>query len=121
VSQALPDVDDVEPLGLPDEACIDELRAVLARHGALNRFGITLLHDHFDLEPDEVLVETCDKQGRVLTMRPVKASALSVGTLVETQWQLTPEGAAQRQVCKVGCFSDLKGKHNHVHDRVWEN
>ena len=119
--QPLPDVDAVEPLGAHDDACLDELRAVPSRNGALGRFGITLLHDHFELGPGEVLLETCDKQGRVLTMRPVVASELGGGTLVETQWQLTPIGIPQRQVCKVGCFSDLKGNHNHVHDRVWEN
>ena len=118
--QPLPDIDEVEALSAADDECLDELRAVLARHSALDRFGITLLHDHFELAPDELLVETCDKHGRVLTMRPVVISELTGGTLLETQWQLTPEGSAQRQVCKVGCFSDLKGKHNHVHDRVWE-
>ena len=52
----LPTIDEVVPVGPDDEACINEIRSVLARHNALQRFGITLLHKHFDITDDEVLL-----------------------------------------------------------------
>lgn len=60
----LPDIDQVVPLGPDDPQLIHELRDVLDRHGALERFGITLLHQHFDVAEGEVLVETVDPAAR---------------------------------------------------------
>lgn len=34
-------------------ACLAELREVLGKHDRLNRFGITLIHKHFELSEDE--------------------------------------------------------------------
>jgi hypothetical protein len=73
---------------------VAEVREVLARHGRLDRFGLTLLHSHFDLANDEILVETVDKAGRTLTTRPLSAAATEPGaTLVESSWRLdAPDG-----------------------------
>ncbi|MDT0449491.1 hypothetical protein RM609_10460 [Streptomyces sp. DSM 40473] len=38
--------------------------AVLEKHGNLDRFGLCLLHDHFPVASDEVLVETHDADAR---------------------------------------------------------
>jgi hypothetical protein len=53
----LPDIDQVIPMGPTDDQLMADLRCVLDQHGALERFGITLLHQHFDLGDDEVLVQ----------------------------------------------------------------
>jgi hypothetical protein len=45
-------------LGDRDRAVMDEVREVLAKHGALGRFGLTLLHSHFEVAHDEVLAES---------------------------------------------------------------
>jgi hypothetical protein len=45
----LVDIDDVRPVDATDQVVFDEVRKVLARHGALQRFGLTLLHQHFDV------------------------------------------------------------------------
>jgi hypothetical protein len=49
------------PMPLPiddsDQACLEEVRAVLARYGKLNRFALHLAHRHFPLGPDEILIE----------------------------------------------------------------
>jgi hypothetical protein len=45
-----------EPLSSADLAVLEEVRQVLAMHGALRRFGVTLQHQHFDLADDEILV-----------------------------------------------------------------
>ncbi len=69
-------IDNVEPINDGDFDCIDEVRAVLEKYGALGRFGLTLLHKHFDVEDDEVLVEYCDEENRRLTLEPVKHADL---------------------------------------------
>ncbi|MEU7930235.1 hypothetical protein [Micromonospora echinofusca] len=98
---ALPDIDEVPTVDAEDEKVLQEVRAVLDRHGALGRFGVWLLHQHFDLADDEMMLETVDKENRVLTTRPVKMSEISDGTSVETTWRLdSPTG--QRR-CETMC------------------
>ena len=97
----LPDIDDVAPLSDSDAACLSEIREVLDRHDALDRFGLTLLHEHFDLEHDEVLVEETDPETRTLTIRPQRESDIKADTLIQTNWRLdTVEGLVGcSQVC----------------------
>jgi hypothetical protein len=96
------------------------MREVLVRHGALERFGLTLLHDHFDMDVDELLVETCEPEARVLTIHPERAPAPGTGErLIATSWQFSPEGdVVAGLVCKLGCFVDLKDRHRKTHQRV---
>jgi hypothetical protein len=56
---ALPDMDatDVGVLGEDDRACLEELGRYLAASDAWQRFGIWLLHKHFEPAPGEVFVE----------------------------------------------------------------
>jgi transcriptional regulator with XRE-family HTH domain len=117
VAQALPKLppnEAVEPVGGRDQVCFDEVRGVLERHGALGRFGITLLHQHFDIAPDEVLVETVDVENRVLVTRPQKAS--TVASSIETSWRLDdPTG---RQRCETICQPDRDWQGNPYHRRA---
>src|SRR4051812_15073087 len=71
----LKDIDEVEPIGESDSECLAEVREVLKKHGKRDRLGVALLHKHFDMAGDEVLVEYSDKEERVLTIKPVKAEA----------------------------------------------
>ena len=71
---ALADVDSVRQISDDDAACLREIRDVLARHGALDRFGVSLLHSHFGMAPDEMLMETTDESARVQTIRPISLS-----------------------------------------------
>lgn len=86
-----PDIADVEPLSARDKECLREVRDVLSRYGNLNRFGLSLIHKHFDIDEGECLVETIDVENRVLTVRPVPKN--TVGHAIETQWRLS-DGAA---------------------------
>lgn len=86
----LPHLHEVPPLDATDAACIAEMHEVLARHGKTGRFGVGLLHRHFDLHRSERLVETIDEESRTLTTRPVKADDLS--DAVPSAWQLTADG-----------------------------
>lgn len=71
---ALPRFEEAEGLGPQDERFVRDLVAVLEKHGNLNRFGLCLLHDHFPVASDEVLVETHDLAARTLRVRVEKAA-----------------------------------------------
>jgi hypothetical protein len=125
-TSTLPDITEVRPVDASDLPCLNELRDVLERHGALERFGLNLLHDHFELDDDELLVEVSDADTRTLTIRPVREDAEHGrgGRFVETNFQFVAassgtETVAYKLVCKVGCFVDLKDKHSKTHDSVW--
>lgn len=78
----------VKPIGDNDRECLSEIRDVLARYGKLDRFGVTLLHNHFPVEADEVLVETEDTRRRRLVSEPEKKSLVRKSSSIETAWRL---------------------------------
>ncbi|MFF2812444.1 hypothetical protein ACFVT2_35775 [Streptomyces sp. NPDC058000] len=85
---SLPRFEEAEPLGPQDAAFVQDLVAVLERHGNLERFGLCLLHDHFRLAADETLVETTDKESRTLHTRVEKVSATRHNK--PSQWRFLP-------------------------------
>ncbi len=91
---SLPHFEEAEPLGPEDAEFVRDLAAVLARHGNLNRFGLCLLHDHFPVAADEVLVETNDSAARTLHAHVEKAD----GTrhIKATQWRFLPHALEGR-------------------------
>jgi len=117
-------VDAVKPISEADEAIFAELRAVLVQHNALNRFGVTLLHDHFDIGDDEILVESCDPESRTLVTRPVKKAELAGEQLLETNWTLNAPLDAEAgtmsqplpiKTCRAVC-QQVRGKgHSRLH------
>jgi hypothetical protein len=84
----LPSIDEMPPLSESDQVVVDEIRQVLIKHDALDRFGITLLHSHFELKGDEVLVEHVDRTARTLTTRPMPVGDLPRRSLVPTAFRL---------------------------------
>jgi hypothetical protein len=110
--RGLKDIEEVEPLCEGDRACMEELRAVLQKHGRLDRFGVTLLHAHFPVGEDEVLVETCDSEARELHLRVLPSDEVKHGRIMETAWRLT-DGASV-----TGCYTACvfaNGKHTSRH------
>lgn len=112
--QGLPHIDDVAPFSEADQTCLDEIRAVLDRHGKIDRFGVCLLHKHFPIEDGEILVETCDEEERTLTLRPVNKDCLPAHSVVETVWRFDRTGASA--ACWKACVADgpagtHRGKH----------
>lgn len=90
IAAGLPRLETIRGLGTADQQCLAEVHAVLAKHGMDARFGVTLLHRHFDLEHGERLVETIDEDTRTLTIRPVGSGELEAAE--PSQWALTPDG-----------------------------
>jgi hypothetical protein len=65
---------DVTPINESDSDCLEEIRLVLIKHKALDRFGVALLHNHFEVAEDEMMLETTDAERREHLVRPVKRS-----------------------------------------------
>jgi hypothetical protein len=94
----------VTPRTAADDALFAELKDVLERHQAVSRFGIALLHDHFDMAPDELLAESCDTAARTLVCRPARRVDLR-GVPLDTMWRLDVEGSGEVQ-CVATCYID---------------
>ena len=120
----IPHVDEVAPVSDADDAVFAEIRAVLARHNALDRFGVSLPHDHFQIDEDEILVESCDLDTRTLVSRPMKKADLAGEPLLETNWTLdvphpvdaspTPHKAAIK-TCRAVCQPVRGSGHSRLH------
>lgn len=107
--QAPAHISEVEPRSANDNALFGELAEVLKKHNALDRFGVTLLHRHFEIKPGEVLLETTDIPSRVQTIRPVKHDEMTADPYVETSWRLGDGWIAMG--CKCVKFGD---DHQHL-------
>lgn len=105
----LRDITDVKPVGDEDAECLAELRSVLEKHGRLDRFGVTLLHSHFAVNEDEVLLEYSDPKSRRLSTEVVPASA--TGTSVQTQFRFMNSGSKTLMWCTQQCHKDVQGNH----------
>ena len=78
----LQDIDDVRKIDDSDAPCLEEIRLVLEKYNCLNRFGVSLLHSHFQVAEDEMLLETTDPAKREHWVRPIKRSELERGGIV---------------------------------------
>jgi hypothetical protein len=97
--KTLPDITDVKELGPSDSALIGEIVDVLKRYDALDRFGLTLLHQHFPISDDEVLVENVDTEHRTQSIHPMKKEDLSSLPYTETSWRLDTSKPVMACVC----------------------
>jgi hypothetical protein len=71
-TQNLPDIDAVAPFGPDDAVCLKEVNEVLRKHNATARFGVSLLHSHFPMAEDEILLEETDVLNRRQTISVIK-------------------------------------------------
>lgn len=88
-SHHLPRFEDAEPLGPQDAEFARDIKSVLEKHGNLDRFGLVLLHDHFSVDSDEVLVETNDPQARALHVEVEKKGETKHAQ--PSQWRFVAE------------------------------
>ncbi|MFD0935605.1 hypothetical protein [Methylobacterium trifolii] len=65
-----------------------EIKKVLEKHGKVERFGVNLLHKHFDLEDTEVLVESSDKRSRTTTEAVYNKNDPEIVDAIDTSWYL---------------------------------
>ncbi|WP_157203372.1 hypothetical protein [Methylomicrobium agile] len=99
----LPDIADVPRLADADYECLDAIREVLVRYNAVGRFGVHLVHKHFNVAPDEVLVEYTDVEARTLHCQVEKRMTEGADSVnrIETMWSFVGEGATR--VCDQQC------------------
>jgi len=109
-------IDDIEPIGEADRAVLEEIRDVILRHGYTDRFGICLLHRHFDIDPDEVLVETTDVDKRVSSIEVGRRDDTPSDRFIETMWHFKSDKAKAGTECRLMC--DYAGGHKRVHRKV---
>ena len=103
----LDDINDVRPIDGSDAACLMEIRDVLDRHGMLDRFGVSLLHSHFDVADDEMMLETTNVANREHWVRPVKKADLAARGLEARTTILRFDKEGYSQNC--GCATDKDG------------
>ena len=117
----LKDINAVRPFSRNDPQdiqCFNEIRVVLEKFGYQDRFGLCLLHKHFDVYADECLVERCNISTRTLEVTPTKKDELHVeGTLIETSWNLLQTSPGREVSCETYCWVDSRGSHNRSHRR----
>jgi len=102
------DLRDVAPLDARDLACMAELREVLARHGRLERFAVQLIHKHFELAEDEVLIEYSDAARREHRLRVERRDGANARHAVPTSWML------DRERPLVACVCAFRGAEGHL-------
>lgn len=106
----LRDIDEIVPVSASDDACLSDVRDVLARHGMLDRFGVFLLHSHFPMKANEVLLERSNPESRQLMLEVVPTSAVG-NSSIQTQFRLLPAGSAALTWCNSVCGNDAQGNH----------
>jgi hypothetical protein len=67
---------------------LNEVSDLFKKHHMLDRIGLCLLHQHYDIRPNEILVETTESQNRITTLQPVDAISADRANLLETAWKV---------------------------------
>ena len=113
----LKQIEDLRPINDDDYEVLEELRQVLLRHGYQDRFGVCLLHKHFDLHPGEAALEESDEAARISTIRVVPEDVARVA--METAWRFSSgiDIKAGRK-CTVTCKGDGSPSHIRKHNCV---
>ncbi|MEN3158878.1 hypothetical protein ABC502_10890 [Alkalimonas sp. NCh-2] len=107
---ALTHIADVRPIDDSDSACLEEVRQVLLKYNCLERFGISLLHSHFELRDDEILLETTDLEKREHWVRPVTHTYLRENKITAQTTVIGFDEKGYHQHC--GCNPRSTGHHH---------
>ncbi len=94
-----PDIEDVAEFDTDDLECLREVRETLRRHGMVDRFGVTLIHSHFEIAADEILMEETDVASRTLRIRPIKLEEARKLDSRPTNWRFTEDETVVRAGC----------------------
>ena len=113
---SLHNIDAVAPINDGDADCLAEIRDVLKKHGKMNRLGVALLHSHFELATDEIMLESADDGSRTLVTRAVKQSEAGTHN-VGTIWKLNDGDFAATSWCRKFCERGILG-HSKSHNDV---
>lgn len=109
---SLSEIDDVDPINETDREVLEEIRNVLVRHNRTERFGVCLLHKHFEIGENEIGVEYTDVEGRTSTI-VVEPRDGSSGSVIETNWRFRKGESQNVTVCVRRC--QYNSGHRQVH------
>ncbi|MDO5970879.1 hypothetical protein Q4Q35_13785 [Flavivirga aquimarina] len=112
----LKDIDDVDPICDKDHEVLEEVRQILSKHKYTDRFGLILLHKHFDIATDEMLLEETDVENKVSTVRVEKAKGTEINT-IETMWKFSEDIKAGTR-CVLRCNYNSGHKAYHSKEKV---
>ncbi len=88
----------------------NEVSAIMSRYSHIKRtFGIHLVEERFPLRPSEVMYETCNKQNRVVALRPVVLTDLATRHKA-TAWQCIDGKIVATQFCDGRPTSEKKAE-----------
>jgi hypothetical protein len=108
-------IEDMKPIGDDDYEVLKELSEVLLRHGFENRFGICLIHKHFELAPGEMALEETDEQSRRSVIRVVSEDQCK--DAMETAWQFSAESEIKAgRNCTLKCKGSGLTSHPRYHE-----
>lgn len=94
-------VEHSEALDGTDFECFSEIKKVLEKYGKSDRFGVALLHKHFEMEGQEVLVETTDVENRSMSIQPQILDSSNIN-MIDTQWYLGGSMPLSLVKCRTG-------------------
>ncbi len=112
---SLKDINAIEKLNESDNSCILELKKVLKKYKKEDKFGLLLLHKHFDIEEDEIMLESIDIENRILTTKPCKIHNLNEKSYTQTVWSFSNQPVLNKS-CESFCPTDAKGNHDGYRD-----
>ena len=105
------DLHDVSPLDESDVTCMQEIREVLMKHEKVDRFALHLIHKHFDLDDDEILVEYSDPSPREQFFRVEKRTDDIMQHSIPTTWTLEQMEPMARCTCAYRQGKGHLGRH----------
>lgn len=94
----IPDISEMSILET-DAQCFREIRDVLKKYDALDRFGLTLIHSHFEIGEDELMMELTDAANRTHTVKPIPMTEIDEKELTITHWKFTDDESVVAKGC----------------------
>ncbi len=94
-----------------DLLCLGEIKNVLEKHAKIERFGVIRLQHHFDIDEDQMLLETHSKVDRTLTITPASQERLKEDNIIITNWRFDKESNSMQgciSCCGACCFDETK-------------
>jgi len=91
-----------------DKPLFRDIRDSLLAYDALDKFGLFLVHKHFEIAEDEEMVEFVDFEKATIVVRPAHRSGLEMSEMVPTNWIFEPGvSEVQVKVAQWGFAQDL--------------
>ena len=102
---------DLQPASDKDADCFRDIRDVLVKHKALKRFGVFLIHKHFEVADDEEMTECTNHEERTLLIHPRKKAEVDRDVTIATNWIFT-----ETEEIAAACCTCRRNENGHTGD-----